>query len=373
MTEPVTPLDEQEQQQLVRQIGRAMLPALPPDWQRVRTEYRAAGRHIEVDMAFTGPDGQQRPVRPPIDVVQLFGRLRAGMYEQDRGTWLSAVYEIEAPSAFAVDFDAAEEPRWRNAPPMIGFQDELRTFPRAEELIPDWLRQRAGLPPRQVEQAQPEQGQGVPQGQGGPQQGGAPQGGPQQGGPQTPPQGFPQQGPATPGQGFPGPQGQPGFAPGQQFAGPGPQGHGQPGQPFPGQQAAGQPGGFGQPGGQPQADLRTARVYDGRDQTGRPVVRRQPVDPQLRERLLAYLESAPVVLSARDTDVDEFAPSDRDVPLNFRTDGTWVWAGAVSHYLRKHGVPPEPALVSHIIGRGFQLAAVDERTQDRAVAMITGQ
>ncbi|ATE56548.1 MULTISPECIES: hypothetical protein [Actinosynnema] len=362
MTEPVTPLDEQEQQQLVRQIGRAMLPALPPDWQRVRTEYRAAGRHIEVDMAFTGPDGQQRPVRPPIDVVQLFGRLRAGMYEQDRGTWLSAVYEIEAPSAFAVDFDAAEEPRWRNAPPMIGFQDELRTFPRADELIPDWLRQRAGMPPRQVEQAaQPEQGQ-APQ-----------QGGPQPGGPQTPPQGFAQQGPATPGRGIPGQQGQPGFAPGQQFGGPGQpvphqQGPGPQGQQFPGQ-----PGGFGQPGGQPQADLRTARVYDGRDQTGRPVVRRQPVDPQLRERLLAYLESAPVVLSARDTDVDEFAPSDRDVPLNFRTDGTWVWAGAVSHYLRKHGVPPEPALVSHIIGRGFQLSAVDERTQDRAVAMITGQ
>ncbi|ACU39323.1 hypothetical protein KCV87_27930 [Actinosynnema pretiosum subsp. pretiosum] len=357
MTEPVTPLDEQEQQQLVRQIGRAMLPALPPDWQRVRTEYRAAGRHIEVDMAFTGPDGQQRPVRPPIDVVQLFGRLRAGMYEQDRGTWLSAVYEIEAPSAFAVDFDAAEEPRWRNAPPMIGFQDELRTFPRTDELIPDWLRQRAGMPPRQVEQAaQPEQGQG----------------GPQQGGPQTPPQGFAQQGPPTPGQGIPGQQGQPGFAQGQQFAGqpvPHQQGPGPQGQQFPGQPG----GGFGQPGGQPQADLRTARVYDGRDQTGRPVVRRQPVDPQLRERLLAYLESAPVVLSARDTDVDEFAPSDRDVPLNFRTDGTWVWAGAVSHYLRKHGVPPEPALVSHIIGRGFQLAAVDERTQDRAVAMITGQ
>ena len=63
MSQPATPLSEQDQQQLVRQIGRAMLPAVPQGWQRIRAEYRAAGRHIEVDLAFAGPDGQLRPVR----------------------------------------------------------------------------------------------------------------------------------------------------------------------------------------------------------------------------------------------------------------------------------------------------------------------
>ncbi|RKT56672.1 hypothetical protein [Saccharothrix australiensis] len=274
MSQPATPLSEQEQQQLVRQIGRAMLPVLPQGWQRVRAEYRAAGRHIEVDLAFAGPDGQWRPVRPPMDVVGLFGRLRTGMYAADRGTWLSAVYEIEAPSQFTVDFNAEDEPRWRNAPPVIGFQDELRAFPRADDRIPDWLRHRLGLPPR----AEP-----VPPG-----------------------------------------------------------------------------------------ELRTAHVYDGRDEEGRPVVRRQAVDPRLREALLTYLEAAPVVLAARDLDVDEFAPGDRDVPLNFRTDGTWVWAGAVPHYLRKHGLPPEPALVRHILDRDFRVSEVDDAVRDRAVALITG-
>ncbi|MEU4803105.1 hypothetical protein [Actinosynnema sp. NPDC023587] len=274
MSQPPTPLSEQEQQQLLRRIGRAMLPAFPPEWQRVRAEYRAAGRHIEVDLAFAGPDGQWRQVRPPMDVVQLFGQLRAGMHAADRGTWLSAVYELEAPAAFAVDFTADEEPRWRNPPPVIGFQDELRTFPRADERIPDWLRHRAGLPPR-VETV-------------------------------------------------------------------------------------------------PPGELRTALVYDSRDEAGRPVVNRPPVDPRLREALVAYLEAAPVVLAARNLDVDEFAPGDQDVPLNFRTDGTWIWAGAVSHYLRKHGLPPEPALVHHIRSREFQVAEVDEATRDRAAALITG-
>ncbi|MFD1150770.1 hypothetical protein [Saccharothrix hoggarensis] len=287
MSQPATPLTEQEQNQLVKQIGRAMLPALPPGWQRVRAEYRAAGRHIEVDLAFAGPDGQWRPVRPPMDVVQLFGQLRAGMYQPDRGTWLSAVYEIVAPAEFAVDFNAEDEPRWRNAPPLIGFQDELRTFPRQDDRIPDWLRARLGLPP-------------LP--------------------PPPPPVEAAEASPAA------------------------------------------------QDGG-----LRTAHVYDGRDEAGRPVVNRQAIDPRLAEALLVYLEGAPVVLAARHLDVDEFVPGDQDVPLNFRTDGSWIWAGAVPHYLRKHGLPPEPELVAHIVGRGFQLGEVDEATRERAVALITGQ
>ena len=282
MSQPATPLTEQEQNQLVKQIGRAMLPALPPGWQRIRAEYRAAGRHIEVDLAFAGPDGQWRPVRPPMDVVQLFGQLRAGMYEPVRGTWLSAVYEIEAPAAFSVDFNADDEPRWRNPPPVIGFQDELRTFPRQDERIPPWLRQRVGLPPL--------------------------------------------------------PEPQPESESAQQDAG-----------------------------------LRTAHVYDGRDEAGRPVVNRQMLDPQLAEALLTYLEAAPVVLAARNLDVDEFVPTDQDVPLNFRTDGAWIWAGAVPHYLRKHGLPPEPDLVAHIVARGFRLDEVDEATRERAVTSITGE
>ncbi|SEQ45292.1 hypothetical protein SAMN05216188_10385 [Lentzea xinjiangensis] len=284
MSQPVTPLSEQEQQQLVRQIGRAMLPVVPQGWQRIRAEYRAAGRHIEVDLAFAGPDGQLRPVRPPMDVVQMFGQLRAGMYHPDRGTWLHALYEIEAPAAFTVDFNAEDEPRWRNAPPPIGFRDELQTFPRPDQLIPDWWRQRVGLPPLPAPEPEPQQAH------------------------------------------------------------------------------------------QQTGELRTARVYDGKNDDGRIIVNRPPIDPQLVESLLAYLESAPVVLAARSYDLDEFSQGgEQDVPLNFRTDGTWIWAGAVPHYLRKYGLPPEPELVAHVVARGFQVGEVPEQTQDRAVQIITGQ
>ncbi|MFI6870181.1 hypothetical protein [Nocardia sp. NPDC050406] len=122
----------------------------------------------------------------------------------------------------------------------------------------------------------------------------------------------------------------------------------------------------------PTAGLRMARVYDSRNDAGQPVVERPPLDPKLRDALLAYLESAPLVLAARSMDQDEFAPGERDVPLSYFTDGVWIWSGAVPHYLIKHGVPPEPELVRHVVARNFRLEMIDDRTRELAVRTITG-
>ena len=242
MTEPQPVMDQPEQDRLTRQVGRALLTVAGQDWTQVRAEFRAAGRHVEVDVYVTGQDGTPRPVPPPREVVDGLGKLRQGMYRPGRGTWLSALYLLDPPSSFSAEFEPDVEPRWRRVPPPIGFADELRFFPRGDDHIPDWLRQRAGLPPAGAEvpatpphgtpQGGPQHGtppHGTPQ-QGGPQQGTPPHGTPQQGGPQhgTPPHGTPQQG--GPPQGTPqhgGPQhgGPPPGGPqhGGQFGGP-PQG-----------------------------------------------------------------------------------------------------------------------------------------------------
>ncbi|WP_433564601.1 hypothetical protein ACQP1O_04345 [Nocardia sp. CA-151230] len=116
---------------------------------------------------------------------------------------------------------------------------------------------------------------------------------------------------------------------------------------------------------------RLARVYDHRDENGRPVAVRASLPSHLCDRLLAYLDSAPIVLAARSFEVDEFIPSVRDVPLTFRTDGVWIWSGAVSHYLRKHAFPPDPELVRHIIARDFQFREVSPEEKNLAVRVIT--
>ncbi|OLF16924.1 hypothetical protein [Actinophytocola xanthii] len=158
MTEPQPVMDQAEQDRLTRQVGRALLTVAGQDWVQVRAEYRSVGRHVEVDVFVTGPDGQSRPVRPPQAVVEGLGRLRQGMYRPGRGTWLSAVYLLDPPSSFSAEFEPDVEPRWRRLPPPIGFADELRFFPRSEEHIPDWFRQRAAIPPTGADRPPPPPG-----------------------------------------------------------------------------------------------------------------------------------------------------------------------------------------------------------------------
>ncbi|MBB5852817.1 ferredoxin [Amycolatopsis umgeniensis] len=285
MTQPPTPLNQQQQQQLVWQIGHALATPLPPGWQQMRVEYRAAGRHVEADLLVTGQDGLPRPVQPSPEAMHLLGNLRTGMYQPGRGTWLSAILVYGSATVLSTDFLPDVEPPWRQAPPPIGFQDELRFFPRADQNIPDWLRQRAGL------EAAPAAEPLV----------------------------------ATP------------------------------------------------PAEDPDA-LRSPRVYDGLDESGRPVVNREPLSPAERDRVLEYLDGAPVVLASRTYDADAFEP-DREplVPLNFRTDGRWYWPGAVAYYLREHDVAPDPELLTHIRALRFTLPEVGEPERELAVAAITGQ
>ncbi|PXY24812.1 hypothetical protein BAY59_22370 [Prauserella coralliicola] len=276
MSQPPGPLNPQQRQQLIGQIGQAVTAGLPPGWRQVRVEYRAAGRHIEADVVVTRPDGTPVPVQPPPPAVQLLGTLRTGMYQPGRGTWLAAALVFVPGGPPRTEFVIDEEPGWRRVPPPIGFADELRFFPRADQFVPEWLTKRA--------------------------------------------------------------RGDSGDRPADEYG------------------------------------LRQPRVYDGLDPDGRPVVNRPPLPPAERDRALDYLTKAPVVMAARSYDTDAFAP-DREpaVPLNFRTDGVWVWPGSVGYYLREHAIAPDPDLMAYLRARNFVLPEVGEPARKKAVAAITGQ
>lgn len=142
------PLDPDQQQEIVQQIATALTSHLPPGWQQLRAEYRAAGRHVEAELLVTEPTEESRRLRPDPEAVRLFGVLRSGMYQPGLGTWLSATLVIEpgqAPNAEFVPPD--REPRFRQPPLPIAFQNELRFFPRADEHVPAWLREKAALEP----------------------------------------------------------------------------------------------------------------------------------------------------------------------------------------------------------------------------------
>ena len=136
-----TQLDATEQDTLVKQIGLALLRAAPQDWQRVYVEYRAVGRYHELGGEVTLSDGTLTEWVATHDIATLFGRLRAGMYREGRGTWFNARYQLDHPSSYNLEYDR-EEPDWDLMPPTQAYSDELHMFPRSEEDVPEWLMRR---------------------------------------------------------------------------------------------------------------------------------------------------------------------------------------------------------------------------------------
>jgi hypothetical protein len=266
VAQPTTQLNATEQDTLVKQIGLALLRAAPRDWRRVTAEYRAVGRYHEMTGEILTEDGTTQEWVATHDIATLFGRLRAGMYRDGRGTWFNARYQLDHPSSYNLEYNR-DEPKWKLAPPPLAYSDELRMFPRSEENVPEWvIRRMSGLGPEQ-----------------------------------------------------PGPR------------------------------------------------FRIARIFDSVGPAGRPVMNRPDLEVEEQDRLLDYLDSAPLVVSDRGYDIDRLATTpEATVPVAFHSDGRWIWPAAVNFYLREYGVSPEPDLVEHVRAVGFTLPEVDEKTLQAA-------
>ncbi|MGW1678110.1 hypothetical protein [Saccharopolyspora sp. NPDC002376] len=149
--DPSGSLDEATQQQLIQEIGRVIVRALPPGWREATVEYRALGSHRELAAQLIAPNGTAIPLAAPVEAAELFTRLRQVMYQPDRGTWVSALYRLERPGSYTVDFNGDYEPSWRTAPPAGSAAEELSRFPRPASVTPDWF---IASPPAQLRTAE---------------------------------------------------------------------------------------------------------------------------------------------------------------------------------------------------------------------------
>ncbi|KDN18253.1 glycohydrolase toxin TNT-related protein [Amycolatopsis rifamycinica] len=123
---------------------------------------------------------------------------------------------------------------------------------------------------------------------------------------------------------------------------------------------------------QPGPHFRIARIFDTVGPAGRPVINRPDLEVEEQDRLLEYLEHAPLVVPERGYDIDRLAATpEATVPVAFHSDGQWIWPAAVNFYLHKYGVSPEPDLVEHVRKVGFTLPPVDEPTLQAAAAYLT--
>jgi len=130
-----------EQQEILQEVGADLLGDAPEGWVRLEYEYFSVDSYSAASLRAEYSDGRSEMVRCPISVLDNPDKLRAGMYQEDKGTWFSIKYTIVRPSKYSVDFNYDEYPDFTFRPAPEGFVDDLEIVPRSEEFIPDWLRE----------------------------------------------------------------------------------------------------------------------------------------------------------------------------------------------------------------------------------------
>jgi hypothetical protein len=116
-----------------------------------------------------------------------------------------------------------------------------------------------------------------------------------------------------------------------------------------------------------------AKAFDGVDPDRGPYFSddHPRLDGDERDRVLRYLEKAPVLLSSTERMVDIFTPEEGlTVSLDHRTDGRWTWTDTVPHYLRRHGLAPDAEFLGVIRANDYTVPEVTAVGRHRALAEL---
>jgi hypothetical protein len=121
----------------------------------------------------------------------------------------------------------------------------------------------------------------------------------------------------------------------------------------------------------PDPGIRMLGLIDAADPGSRPPADEVVLDGGERDRLLAYLRGGVPVALTPALGIDAYEP-DRPpaVPMNYRTDGLWLWSDASVYYLERYPVVPDPLFTADVRVRGYAYPSVDGATLYRARALL---
>lgn len=137
-----TPLSPPEQEEVLREIGGALVAAVPDEWQELELIFYSTVGIDGASFVVTKPDGTKDTRTSPTPAMRKFGELRSAMYEEEKGSWFTARLIIRPPGRFEVDYDYDSEPEF--VPPLTAgaYALDFDYFPRSAENTPEWLREK---------------------------------------------------------------------------------------------------------------------------------------------------------------------------------------------------------------------------------------
>ncbi|MFD0691553.1 glycohydrolase toxin TNT-related protein [Actinomadura fibrosa] len=164
-------LDQGQEDALLNDVATLVVHLLPGGWERASLTYRAVGESFESITLGGGlvsrrvsehnPDtvarfGPAEELLPESGIYDLLRRLRSGMYQDGRGTWMQVRLDVECPVSgkpfWGVTFDWPDDAQqweqyvsWEDRVPPRACAEELRLFPRPDASIPTWMREPLAL------------------------------------------------------------------------------------------------------------------------------------------------------------------------------------------------------------------------------------
>ncbi|MEY9214907.1 hypothetical protein NI17_017485 [Thermobifida halotolerans] len=130
-----------ERQKILGDIGTLVVGEAPEEWTRIVYTMKMVAGHGSDQVVVEFPDGARQREFAPVRIIPMVKELRAGMYLEGKGTWFSMEYVITRPGNYNVHFNYDQDPGITFPTPQ-GYTQDLKYFPRDEEHIPDWLRER---------------------------------------------------------------------------------------------------------------------------------------------------------------------------------------------------------------------------------------
>ncbi|WP_233515956.1 hypothetical protein [Nocardiopsis sp. L17-MgMaSL7] len=119
-----------------------MSDRLPDAWNSGRLLVMLMGMYGIMNTEVEKEDGEALRINPPGKFFPNIMDLRAGMYREGQGTWFSWELQIWSEGTFKSRFNYEDYPPFPFSPDRKDFIDENNLYPRSEEFMPDWLREK---------------------------------------------------------------------------------------------------------------------------------------------------------------------------------------------------------------------------------------
>jgi hypothetical protein len=125
-------------QELLAELGEAILRAAPAEWTLLDLHATAAGGMTETALDVHRPDGSMdQSVSLDRNGRVACHELREAMHQPGKGSWYNARFTIDSQKQFKAEFDYENPPFDGNADDEL-LTDDQKRFPRDPDSLPDW-------------------------------------------------------------------------------------------------------------------------------------------------------------------------------------------------------------------------------------------